>query len=60
MVLDSNGCVYTFGCNTVKECGTQGDRVGAPTRLDLFTEERTKGFEIFCGYSHAACITSRR
>ncbi len=58
VVLDSAGIIYTFGCNTVKECGKQGDRVEVPGKLDISSDEKAKGFEIFCGYSHTACITS--
>ena len=58
VVLDSYGTIYTFGCNAVKECGKIGERFGTPSKIDMFFRDHIKGFDIYAGYSNAACITS--
>lgn len=50
--------LYTFGCNSVKECGKNGERFNTPGKVDIFTRDHVTGFDIFAGYKHAACLTS--
>ena len=58
VVKDVQGAIYTFGSNSVKECGRLGERCLLPERLSLGVDEAVRPYDIFAGASHAACITS--
>lgn len=58
LALCDHGEIYAFGSNSMRECGKIGDRFETPISLHMFTEEKTKAIDIFCGRNHAACITN--
>ena len=58
IVLDNKGMIYTFGCNSVRECGKSGERFNTPGNINIFTRDHVTGYDIYAGYNHAACLTS--